>query len=71
MLASGALCFLATWQFRSFCDVVENLEQLGLYNVPPQQLDWCRDRCFFVTEVPELPQAISTFASEAGIVGDF
>ena len=51
--------------------LVEKLGQFAQYNVPPLQLDLCRDRCFFVTEVPQFPQVTLTLRSKAGIVGDF
>ena len=44
--------------------------QFAQYNVPPLQLELCRDRCFYVTEVPKFPQVTLTLRSKAGIVGE-
>ena len=43
----------------------------GQDNVPPPQLNLCRDRFFIATEVPQIPQVSLTFRSKAGIAGDF
>ena len=50
-------------------DFVEKLGHFAQYNVPPLKLDLCRDKCFFVTDVPQCPQVTSTLISKADIVG--